>query len=234
MDVDEEKIAYIVNNTEVLRSPMQALATFGTTNIYYYMITEPSYSGVIERTSETVIREGRVIAERPRVVTPAYLVNLEGFSQHARRYLEMMSHEEGRQAAGILYRYKNEHKELNIVSDSMELVVQRLNDIIDQEGDPLSVIIRGVDEMWDVSLMKFIHDLTMESLPANLMEMNRGRLLDIDKEGVPRDARVGIEVLFDQVRQGDLDPTELKMELDRWGLFEQYQDRFLGIFRKTS
>jgi hypothetical protein len=27
-------------------------------------------------------------------------------------------------------------------------------------------------------------------------------------------------------------PEVLKLELDRWGLFEFYQDRFLGLFRR--
>ena len=33
--------------------------------------------------------------------------------------------------------------------------------------------------------------------------------------------------MFQQVAQG-LDPAVLKTELDRWGLFEQYQDRFFA------
>jgi len=29
-------------------------------------------------------------------------------------------------------------------------------------------------------------------------------------------------------------PYELKAELDRWGLFEEYEDRFLTIFKKKQ
>jgi hypothetical protein len=76
MNSDDERIAYAINNTEVLRSPRQTLATFGTTNIYYYLVTEPSYGELVKEEDETVVREGRVLAERPRVVTPSYLVNV--------------------------------------------------------------------------------------------------------------------------------------------------------------
>ena len=43
---------------------------------------------------------------------------------------------------------------------------------------------------------------------------------------------VEIEGLFRQVGKGEADPTRLKLELDRWGLFPDYEDRFLGLFRK--
>ncbi|GAI20491.1 unnamed protein product, partial [marine sediment metagenome] len=85
MDIDDERIKYTVQHTEILRPPKQSLATFGTTNIYYYLVTEPAYAELIENVTETVVREGRVIAEKPRIVTPYYLSRLEGFSLDAKR-----------------------------------------------------------------------------------------------------------------------------------------------------
>ncbi|MCJ7522416.1 MAG: hypothetical protein MUP21_09410, partial [Dehalococcoidia bacterium] len=101
MNSDDERIEYAISYTEVLRSPKQTLATFGTTNIYYYLVTEPSYSDLVKGDDETVVREGRVLAERPRVVTPSYLVNVEGFSEHAKRYLEMIIQEHGAHTPGL-------------------------------------------------------------------------------------------------------------------------------------
>jgi hypothetical protein len=72
MDLSDERIREAVEHTEILRPPKQSLATFGTTNIYYYLITEPVYKDLVDNVSETVIREGRVIAQKPKVVTPYY------------------------------------------------------------------------------------------------------------------------------------------------------------------
>ena len=83
MDINDEKIREAVKRTEILRAPKQSLSTFGTTNIYYYLVTEPVYSELVKNVTETVIREGRVIAEKPRIVTPYYLSRLEGFSSEA-------------------------------------------------------------------------------------------------------------------------------------------------------
>jgi len=232
MDFNDEQIEYAVQNTEVLRSPKQMLSTFGTTNIYYFLLTEPSYKELIEGEEETVIREGRVVTQQPRVVTPSYLINLEGFSDHARRYIELLIKDYGPSVPGLFYGYKNEPRQTNIVSSDIVSVVQKLNEQIDKEGKLLTAIIRGVDELWDVSLLKFIFEITSNSLGNNIYEMGSRGLLDTDQSGVPYDARLSIEHLFDLVRKGDLEPSALKLELDRWGIFSEYQDRFFRFFRR--
>ena len=234
MDIDDEKIRYAVNHTEILRPPKQSLATFGSTNIYYYLVTEPAYSELVKNVTETVVREGKVIAERPRIVTPYYLSQFEGFSPDAKRYFEMLIRTYGPDATGLFYTYKNEPKELTIVSDNLLSVVSKLNAEIDKRGDPLTSIIKGEDELWDVSLMKFISEVTRKSLRNNLLQMGTRGLLDIDAGGVPVDARVRIEELFTKVAKGKAEPHELKAELDRWGLFDEYENRFLAIFKKRQ
>lgn len=232
MVIDDDRIEYAVRNTEILRTPKRSLATFGTTNVYYYLVTEPAYSEITKHGDETVVREGRVIAERPRIVTPYYLSRLEGFSLEARRYLGALVKTFGSDAPGLFYTYRNEPKELNIVSGHWQSVVDKLNAEIDKRGDPLTSIIKGEDELWDVSLLKFIYELSRGSLPHNLSQMGARGLLNIDSSGVPVDARLWIEGLFRKTIKGECDPQELKKELDRWNLFAEYEDRFFAIFKK--
>ena len=232
MDIDDERIKYTVQHTEILRPPKQSLATFGTTNIYYYLVTEPAYSELVKSVTETVVREGRVIAQRPRIVTPYYLSRLEGFSSDAKRYFDMLLKAYGSNAPGLFYTYRNEPKELNIVSNNLLSVVEKLNAEIDKRGDPLTSIIKGEDELWDVSLMKFIYEVTKSSLPDNLSQMGSRGLLDIDAGGIPVDARLRIDELFARVLKGEVEPGELKAELDHWDLFEEYEDRFFAIFKR--
>lgn len=228
----EERIQYAVEHTEIVRPPKQTLATFGITNIYYYLVTEPVYAELLDKAEETVVREGRVIAERPKIITPYYLLNLfEGF-EHGREYAEFMMRQYGPNEPGLLYKYKNEPQEVNILSSSLESVVYNLNQKIDSEDNPLAAIIKGVDEMWDVSLMKFIHDLTQDSLRGNVMEMGVRGYLDTDRSGIPSHARYTIEQLFKEARRDRNRVAELEAELRRWGLFSEYEDRFLNLFRK--
>ena len=232
MEIDDARIREAVKHTETLRAPKQGLYTFGTTNIYYYLVTEPVYSELVKNVTETVVREDRVIAERPRIVTPYYLSRLEGFSLEAKRYFEALKQEYGSSIRGLFYTYKNEPKELNTVSDNLLSVVDKLNAEIDRRGDPLAAIIKGEDEFWDVSLMKFIYEVTRSSLGDNLRQMESRGLLNMDAAGTPMDARIRIDELFKKVATGENEPSELKEELDRWGLFEEYEDRFFNIFNK--
>lgn len=232
MSANDDRIEYAVWRTEVLRPPKQKLATFGTTNIHYYLLTEPAYAESTREVNETVVREGRVIAEKPRIVTPYYLSHLEGFSHEARRYLDALIKTYGTDAPGLFYSYRNESKGLNIVSENWRTVADRLNAEIDKRSDPLAAIIKGEDELWDVSLLKFIYEVARGSIPHHVSQMGARGLLDVDASGVPMDARLRIEEMFRRVTKGEFDPGELKKELDRWNLFAEYEDRFFAVFRK--
>ncbi|PIU55727.1 MAG: hypothetical protein COS88_03895, partial [Chloroflexi bacterium CG07_land_8_20_14_0_80_51_10] len=79
MDPNYDKVEYALSHTHLVRPPEQRLNTFGVTNVHYYLLTEP-----MDSVNETRIREGRVIAERPKIVTPDYFLNaFEGFGEHA-------------------------------------------------------------------------------------------------------------------------------------------------------
>ncbi len=229
----DERIRNAVINTEIIRLPKQNLATFGITNVYYYLVADATYNELIN-SHETVIREGRVIAERPKIVTPSYLSRVEGFSSEAKKYFEMLMTQGNPDTPGLVYAYRNEPKELNVVSDNLAAVVARLNEKIDQKGDPLMSIIKGEDTLWDVSILKFIYEITSRSVMDNVRQLNRRGLLDVDGSGVTSDARIRIEGLFGLVEKGEMEPADLKAELDRWNIFEQYQDRFFSIFHKKS
>src|SRR5690606_35863238 len=107
---------------------------------------------------EAVVREGTVRSERPQVVTPYYLWRHEGFGENAAHYLEELMRRLGPNAPGLLYTYKNEGMSTSVVSGSPREVAGRIATRLDKEDRPLEVVIRGPDELWDVSLMKFIYE----------------------------------------------------------------------------
>jgi hypothetical protein len=113
----------------------------------------------------------------------------------------------------------------------MKTVVERINKEIDSKGNPLSTIIKGVDEMWDVSVLKFIYEVTENSVGHHVSEMGSRGHFDIDRLGVPQGAKQRIEEMFSMVKSGEMEPADLKLELDRWGMFTEYEDRFLSLFR---
>ena len=228
----EKDLIKAVQKTRVARKPLQHLATFGTSIINYYVITEPIYSDIDELKKETVVRTGRVNSGKPQIVTPTYALNLKGFSSEAYKYLEFISNKFGVNSPGVLYQYKNEPGKINILNGSVEEVSNNIIKELNTKKDKLTAVIVGVDELWDVSLLKFIHDFTSESLVSNVNEFNSRGLLQPQDQfgGVPKAAVQRIEILFNQVGFG-ADPEILKKELDRWGLFDHYEERFLNLFK---
>ena len=121
---------------------------------------------------------------------------------------------------------------MNVVSEPIGQVINKLSSQMEKERNPLSAIIRGVEELWDVSLLMFIYELTTKSAHTNIAEFSRRGFFDVDACGVPQGAREYIEELFEQVRRDLSRAAELVAELNRWGIFPEYQDRFFALFRK--
>jgi hypothetical protein len=247
MDI-EEKIKQVIENTEIIKSPEKLLASFDSTTIHYYLLTVPMYLEFEGRNSEseTIIREGRITWQKPKVITPSYMLRMEGFSGEARKAFEMLA-EEDIDLAMVLYslRLSKDFEKMSIVSNSLCSVAKNISDDIDKRKDPYSAIIKGVDEFWDVSLSKFIQEIVNKSAYySQLPDLLRSNMIRVSSTGLPvitRDwmghplvARNEIEILFKLFEKGEIGPADLKQELDRWGLFEQYQDKFFKYFKKKN
>ncbi len=229
--MDRENLRDVVAQTEVLRAPKQLLSTFGTTCIQYFLLTEPVYEDTTSTPSrETVVRRGTVTSARPQIITPYYLFNLfQGF-EHGQQFARYLHESLGPNAPGLMYSYRNELTETSIVSEPLSTVAGRLSEQLERDGAGLTAVLRGVDYLWDVSLMKLIFDVTIQSIGSNVADLDRRGLLASDG-GIPHGIRRRLEKMFAAVAQGDLAAPELKAELDRWGLFAEYEDRFLDLFR---
>jgi hypothetical protein len=242
----EEKIKKAMEDTSVILDPKELLSSYSSTTVRYYMLTIPMYLQFEGRTrdSETVIREGKITWQQPKLLTPSYMLRIDGFSEEARKAFEMIAAEDS-DLAMILYRLRlaKDSEKMDIVSESLSTVLDKIINDINKRGEKHTAIIKGVDEFWDVSLSKFAQELMTKSayfsqlpdmLEKNAIGMNnRGfPVVTRDSMGIPIAARKEIEILFKLFEKGEVKPSKLKEELDRWGIFEQYQDRFFRFFKK--
>lgn len=220
-----------IEQTWTVRLPKQKLSTFGLTNVEYFVVSEPIYHEFDTTRQEGVIRTGRVVAEKPKIVTPTYALNLEGFSNDAYEYFQHMSNQEGPNSTGILYQYQNHASKVEIVGGSVSDIANRISKDLEAKNEDMSVVLVGVDALWDVALMKFIYEFTSASYASNLNDFKNKGLLEPQQQygGVPRMATEQIERLFEEVHKG-ADVEILKRELDRWGLFSHYENQFLDLF----
>ena len=230
----QEEWIRAIERSWIVRFPKQHLATFGISNIEYYVVTEPIYQDVDSDKKEGVVRTGKVISQKPAVVTPTYVMNVQGFSSEAYDYFRETARMVGPNSPGILYQYKNEVSKMDIVGGTPSQIAQKISEDLDSRKEDMSVVMVGVDELWDVALLKFIYEFTSSSIAGNVQEFQSRGMLEPQSEfgGVPRAVTQKINRMVSEVEHG-ADPDVLKHELDRWGLFKHYEDRFLNIFRQN-
>lgn len=225
-----EDIWYAVNTTRVILAPRQTLETFGATTIRYHLISE-----LMDEANKVRVREGKVVSERPQIITPRQMASqlLDGFGDQAREYAEwLQSHNEMVRILRYGLQFRKDEISQEIVSDSIDAVSERVTDTVSGGQDPLTTVLIGADEMWEVSLLKFLVDYIEHSAPGNIQDISqRAR-----EEAYYRNAQARQEI-EDDFRRAAVDPSHVKplgAKLRRNGIFEQYEDRFYALVRRHT
>ena len=220
----------VIKSTKVLLKPKNLLSTYNQTKIRYHIVTEPSYKEMQFEGNDSVIRHGVGTAQTPKVVTPDFLYRTSGFGDDAKEYIKELTKMMGKSEPALLYTYKNESTDMEIVAGNPMEVSERIKKRLVNNNSNHTVI-RGVNALWDVSLLKFIFDYTRESSTNNFDDLSKSGLLE-DQNGVPVAVRKRIQGLINEAKKGNVRAKDLHKELDEWGLFKEYEDEFLSLFRK--
>jgi hypothetical protein len=169
----EDDLQYALENTKVLVSPERRIETFGATSFHFYLVTE-----LMDRASEIRIRDGRIQADRPQILTAENIakLTLEGFGEKAQKLAEML---QSRNSAMLKYGFQIRKDDLseNLVHDSVEAVLDRVVSQIPESLRSTSAIIHGVDEGWEVCLLKFTVEMIQQSAGRNIQDFRRKGLL---------------------------------------------------------
>ena len=222
---------YALHNTEVVHPPSGRLETFGNTVVHYHLLSE-----LMDDTTEVRIREGRVEAFRPQIITPRGMEQapLDGFGPEAREYMQWLK---DNAAELVLLRYgfqiKKEHLREYTVHDSLPAVLAQVEETVKQKDDPLSAIVIGVEKPWEVCLMKLMVDVTQRSLMANVSDLQQRKLLPMNPEQSQRMKRAEIEEDFKAAAKDRHLIQDLGRKLQRYGLFEAFEDRFFALVKQS-
>ena len=166
---------YAIENTQVILAPEQQIATFGSTSFNFYLISE-----LMDRVDQVRVRNGKIHAERPQILTPEHYCRLllEGFGDKAQRYVDQLR-EHLRNIAVLRYGFQFRKTDVTeeTIRDSVDAVINRTKHRVENANEPLSAIIQGVDDAWEVCLLKFTIDLIERSSGGNLGDFRKRGLL---------------------------------------------------------
>ena len=217
---------FAVNNTEIVVPPKRHIETFGNTIINYHMVSE-----LMDSVGKVRVREGRMQALRPQIITPSSYSStmLEGFGEQAKQYLEWLKeHEDTVRILRYGYTLKQEAFSEQVLTDTTEAVLERVKAEMAAKNDPFAAVIKGVDDPWDVCLVRLFWTVIQNSAQANIRELHERRMFEM-QDGLPAGLRDEIEKGFQAAAK---DPSLIKSLgrlLQDKGLFEHYQDRFFNL-----
>ena len=165
---------YAARKVRILVSPSHRLETFGSTLVNYHLISElDDYPGKIR------IREGRLEASQPEIITPRFgTLETEGLGGEARAYLEWLRDNEDRlRILRYGFRLKSDNFSEQIVTDSLSAVTERVKAEVIASRDEFSAVLQGVDTPWDIALVELWRREVDRSCEGNIRDLRaRGML----------------------------------------------------------
>ena len=165
---------YAAKNVKFVLRPSHELETFGSTLVNYHLVSE-----LLDAPGKIRIREGRLEAHQPLVITPGNAeIRMEGFGEEAKRYMDFLR--DAIKDMRIL-RYgchlKTDRYSEQIVTDNLDSVVERVANGVRESGDKFAAVLVGVDEPWDIALLELWRHEVDRSAARNIKELQeKGKL----------------------------------------------------------
>jgi hypothetical protein len=166
---------YALENTHVILAPEGQIATFGSTSFNFYLISE-----LMDHVDQVRVRNGKIHAERPQILAPEHYSNLllEGFGEKAQHYVDQLR-ERLRNIAVLRYGFQFRKTDVTeeTLRDSIDAVINRTKRRVENANEPLSAVIQGVDDAWEVCLLKFTIDMIERSSGGNIGDFRKRGLI---------------------------------------------------------
>ena len=221
---------YAVANTEILVPPSGMLETFGNTLLNYIVVSE-----LMDSVGKCHVRSGRMKLLKPQIITPSAYSEmlLEGFGEEARKYVRWLAeHEDDVHILRYGYTLKRESFSEELVSRPIDDLLADVAKDVAERKDPYLALVRGVDEPWDVSLVRLFWEVVGRSAKKNIREMAEKHLFDQGAAAaLAPDARQEIEEAFAAAKKDRSLVKRLGALLQKHGVFSAYEERFFALMK---
>ncbi len=175
MQHSPDSIQYAMETARLLREPDRRIDTFGSTRFKFTMLSEP-----MDQVGVVRIRQGELDAQKPQIIRPDRMgeVELDGFQEKASEFLDFLRKNN---LEPVFFQYgfvfKRGKVTEELVHDSIDVVRDRVLEDVKRTGDPMLAVIEGVDDAWEVCLLKFAIDMIGKSSDINVFDFKRRGLL---------------------------------------------------------
>ena len=102
---------------------------------------------------------------------------LDGFGVRAREFADWLENQRDLHFLRYGFSLRKTDFSENVYKEPKDDLLSRIEEELHRSDDPMDALIEGVDEGWEVCLMKFTMDMINRSAPENLSEWKRRGLI---------------------------------------------------------
>lgn len=166
---------YAMENTKVLHEPDRRIDTFGSTQFEFHLVSE-----LMDQVNVTRVRQGRIDAAKPMILKPEGMDNwnFDGFGPGGQAFGEWFK-DHLKDIAVLRYGFTFTRSDINehLVHEPVTAVCDRIIEDTRISGNPMRAIIQGVDDTWEISLLKFTFEMIQKSHNINIFDFKRRGLI---------------------------------------------------------
>jgi hypothetical protein len=143
-----------LKETQIIRSRVTSLQTFQATQVPYILLSESTINQ-----GDTVVRRGEVTVDRPSLILPPNIPQLEGFDLEDSPSFDQESMINFLLIRGVSMpslKYDNKTHQLDVFEGHLDKAVKFYLSELQQKENVTSGLLIGPEDVWSFSLLIFI------------------------------------------------------------------------------
>ena len=143
-----------LKETEIVRARVSALQTFQSTNVPYILLSESEINE-----GDTVVRQGEVMVDKPSLILPPNIPQLEGFDLKDQQPFDeqaMLNFLLIRGVSVPSLKYNNKTFRLDVYEGHLDEAVKHYLQELQQKENVSTGLFIGPEDVWQFSLLIFI------------------------------------------------------------------------------
>lgn len=155
-----------LKKTEIIRPRVKPLLTFATTEMPYIFLAESTLN-----VGDTIVREGKIYAEKPSIIMPENLPHFEGFEFEKDLETTEDTITNLFLVRGIhfpSYKFNNKVQSLDLFEGSLKTAEDKYKGRLQKKEDVHTGLVMGPEDCWQLSVLIFILTMVAKSADRDL------------------------------------------------------------------
>ena len=168
MDI-EENWQKALKKTEIFRTRVRQLETFAHTEIPYMFLAESTLN-----VGDTVVRQGRILVEKPAIILPGNSPQFYGFEFEGDLNIDTNHVVDFLLIRGVRFpslKYNNQISTVDIYEGSLKKAIEHYKDRLQRAEDVHTGLIAGPEDCWQFSVLIFVGTIVSKSAEVDIRRL---------------------------------------------------------------